>query len=102
MLYERLHYRISRLILASDSEVRQAYLFWLEKAHQVSQGKELSVQEKETLVKKLKLIESTSIGLYNQLVDKLAEPLGVMSTPIKKEYSSYQGDLLDQIHQCKV
>ena len=101
MLYERLHYRISRLILASESEVRKAYLFWLEQAHQVSKGKELSAQEKEILVKKLKLIESTSIGLYNQLVDKLAKPLGVMSSPIIKEYSSYQGDLLDQIHQCK-
>jgi len=102
ILYDRLHYRISRLILASESEVRKAYLFWLENAHQVSKGKELSVQEKDILVKKLKLIESTSIGLYNQLVDKLAEPLGVMSTPIIKEYSTYQGDLLNQIHQCKV
>jgi len=102
VLYERLHYRISRLILSSESEIRKAYLFWLEKAHQVSKGKELSVQEKDILVKKLKLIESTSIGLYNQLVDKLAKPLGVISAPIIKEYSTYQGDLLNQIHQCKV
>jgi tetratricopeptide (TPR) repeat protein len=102
MLYDRLHYRISRLILASDSEVRKAYLFWIEKAHQVSKGHELSVQEQETLIQNLKLIESTSIGLYNQLVDKLAKPLGVISAPIIKEYSAYQGNLLKQIPQCKV
>jgi tetratricopeptide (TPR) repeat protein len=101
MLYDRLHYRISRLILASDNEVRHAYLFWIEKAQQVSKGKMLSEEEKVQLSKGLKKIESTSIGLYNQLVETLAKPLGIDSTPIIKEYSVYKGDLINSIHQCK-
>jgi len=101
VLYDRLHYRISRLILASDNEVRQAYLFWVEKAHQVSKGKELSVEEQTQLSKKLKQIKATSIGLYNQLVDTLAKPLGIEFPHIIKEYSVYSGDLLTHIHQCK-
>jgi len=101
ILYDRLHYRISRLILASDNEVRHAYLFWIEKAHQVSKGKVLSIEERAALAEKLKKIEATSIGLYNQLVETLAKPLGIKSTPIIKEYSVYSGDLLNHIHQCK-
>jgi len=100
VLYDRLHYRISRLILASDNEVRHAYLFWLEKAHKVSQGKKISALEQEQLLVKLKQIESTSIGLYNQLVEKLAKPLGIKSIPIIKEYSPYQGDLLNYLNWC--
>jgi len=100
VLYDRLHYRISRLILASDNEVRHAYLFWLEKAHKVSQGKKISALEQEQLLVKLKQIESTSIGLYNQLVEKLAKPLGIKSIPIIKEYSPYQGDLLNYLNRC--
>jgi len=101
ILYEKLHYRISRLIFASNNEIRQAYLFWIEKAHQVSKGKELSVEDQVQLSEKLKKIEVTSIGLYSQLVETLAEPLGIDSPPIIKEYSPYQGDLLNHIHQCK-
>jgi tetratricopeptide (TPR) repeat protein len=101
MLYDRLHYRISRLILASDNEVRHAYLFWIEKAQQVSKEKKLSEEEKVQLSKGLKKIESTSIGLYNQLVETLAKPLGIDSTPIIKEYNVYKGDLINAIHQCK-
>jgi tetratricopeptide (TPR) repeat protein len=101
MLYDRLHYRISRLILASDNEARHAYLFWIEKAQQVSKGKELSIEEKAQLSEGLKKIESISIGLYNQLVETLAEPLGIESTPIINKYSVYKGDLLNDMHQCK-
>ena len=101
ILYEKLHYRISRLILASDNEVRQAYLFWIEKAHQVSKGKELSAQEQAELLNKLKQIKSVSIGLYFQLVEKLAQPLGIKSLSVINEFSDYQGDLLNYIKQCK-
>lgn len=101
MLYDKLHYRISRLILAGKSEVRQDYLFWIEKAHKVSKGKKLTAKEQELLSEKLKKIEVTSIGLYNQLVETLAKPLGIESTPIIKEYSAYQGDILNYIQQCK-
>jgi len=101
MLYDKLHYRISRLILGGKSEVRQDYLFWIETAHKVSKGKELTAEEQEQLTEKLKKIELTSIGLYNQLVETLAKPLGIESTPIIKEYKTYQGDLLNYIHQCK-
>lgn len=101
ILYEKLHYRISRLILASDNEVRQAYLFWIEKAHQVSKGKELSAQEQAELLNKLKQIKSVSIGLYFQLVEKLAQPLGIKSLSVVNEFSDYQGDLLNYIKQCK-
>ncbi len=100
MLYDRLHYRISRLTQSSESEIRHAYLFWIEKAHQVSKGKELSGQDHSALIAKLKLIESTSVGLYNQLAGKLATSVGIISTPIIKDYSVYQGDLLHNLHQC--
>jgi tetratricopeptide (TPR) repeat protein len=101
MLYDRLHYRISKLILASDSEVRHAYLYWIEKAHEVSKGKTISAKEREELSNKLKLIESTSIGLYNQLVEGFSERLGIKSSPVIAEYSIYKGELLNHIHQCK-
>lgn len=101
ILYDRLHYPISRLTLASENEVNHAYLFWIEKAHQVSKGKELTAYEQEQLSEKLKQIEATSVGLYNQLVEKLAKPLGIKSTSIIKEYKAYQGDLLSHIHQCQ-
>lgn len=102
MLYERLHYRISRLTLATNNESRHAYLFWIEKAHQVSNGQALSTQEQAELSKKLAQIKPVNIGLYNQLIEKFSTPLGVEDSPIVKKYSRYQGNLLNQIHQCKV
>jgi len=101
VLYNRLHYRISRLILASDNQVRHAYLFWIEMAHKVSTGNELTVTEKSQLSDKLIAVKATSIGLYNQLVDTLAKPLGIESTSIIKAYNVYSGDLLNYIDQCK-
>ncbi|KGJ88991.1 hypothetical protein GAB14E_3987 [Colwellia psychrerythraea] len=102
ILYDKLHYRISRLTLMSDSETRHAYLFWIEKAHQVSKGKELSAEEQEELVVKLYFIKIVSVNLHNQLVEKLAKPMGIKILPIVKEYSQYKGDLLNHIHQCKL
>lgn len=101
MLYERLYYRISRLILASDNKIRHEYLFWIEKAHKVSKGGKLSSQEQKVLLNKLEQIKLTSVGVYNQLVEKLAKPMGIKSLPIAKEYSVYQGNLLDHIYQCE-
>ena len=75
--------------------------FWIEKAHQVSKGKELSAQEQAELLNKLKQIKSVSIGLYFQLVEKLAQPLGIKSLSVVNEFSDYQGDLLNYIKQCK-
>ncbi len=101
MLYDRLHYRISRLTLVSESEVRHAYLFWIEKAHKVSKGNKLSVQEKEQLLSKLEQIRPISVSLYNQLVETLAEPMGITTLSLINESNIYQGDLLNAIHQCK-
>lgn len=101
MLYDRLHYRISRLTLVSESEVRHAYLFWIEKAHKVSKGKKLSAQEKEELLHKLEQIRPISVSLYNQLVKTLAEPMGITTLSLIKESNIYRGDLLKGIHQCK-
>ena len=100
-LYQKLHYRISRLTLASESESRHAYLYWIEKAYQVSQGKRLSALEQEELLQKLEQIKPLSIGYYNQLVDKLAKPLGIKRELVIQEYSTYQGDLLNHLDQCK-
>ena len=101
MLYDRLHYRISRLTLVSESEVRHAYLFWIEKAHKVSKGNKLSVQEKEQLLSKLEQIRPISVSLYNQLVETLAGPMGITMLSLINESNIYQGDLLNAIHQCK-
>lgn len=100
-LYDRLHYRISRLTLASNNDSRHAYLFWIEKAHKVSKGKVLTIEEQEELLKKLEQIKPVNIGLYNQLVEKFAKPFGLVSKPVVKEYSPYKGDLLNHIQQCK-
>ena len=63
--------------------------------------KELSAQEQAELLNKLKQIKSVSIGLYFQLVEKLAQSLGIKSLPVVNEFSDYQGDLLNYIKQCK-
>lgn len=102
ILYEKLHYRISRLTFVSKNESKQTYLFWIEKAQQVSKGKKLSLQEQQALLTKLETIKPVSIGLYNQLVEKLAKPLEISPLPIVKKYTAYQGDLLNHIHQCNV
>ncbi|TWX68744.1 hypothetical protein ESZ36_09730 [Colwellia demingiae] len=101
MLYDRLHYRISRLTLVSESDVRHAYLFWIEKAHKVSRGHKLSSPEQDELLGKLDQIKPISVSLYNQLVETLAEPMGITSLALMNESSEYQGDLLNDIHQCK-
>jgi len=87
--------------LASDNELRHAHLFWIEKAHKALKGKAISVHEQEELLNKLMQIKPTSLGLYNQLLESFAKPLGIKSSPMVEKYSDYQGDLLNYIHQCK-
>lgn len=101
MLYDRLHYRISRLTLVSESEVRHAYLFWIEKAHKVSKGNKLSAQEQNELLNKINQIKPISVSLYNQLVETLAEPMGISTLAVIAESNVYHGDLLKGIHHCK-
>ena len=100
-LYQKLHYRISRLTLASESVSRHAYLYWIEKAHKVSMGQRLTEQEQQELSAKLQQIKSLSIALFNEVVKELAKPLGVKSDLVIQKNSVYQGDLLNDIHQCK-
>ena len=99
MLYQRLHYPISRLALASKNQDRHIYLFWIEKAHQVLNGDVLSEEDKVELLSKLEQVKDFS--LHNLMAVKLSKPLGLLSKARMKQHSTYKGDLLNDLHQCK-
>ncbi len=99
ILYERLHYPISRLALANQNTDRHTYLLWIEKAHEVLNGKVLSEKEQAELLDKLSQLKDNSI--YNLLVQKLAKSLGISSKPRIIIHKYYQGDLFKNLRQCQ-
>ena len=100
LTYHRLNSPIRQLTMALDNQDKKTHLLWIEAAYKVLSGHELSSTEQNSLLSSLREIKE--LRLHNLLVEKLGDMVEVKAQLRSKQFSHYEGDILNEIKSCKL